>query len=177
LGKFRFRKIDDVDKTMEEGRIPYIAGLLDGEGGFSIIKTNRKPPRFQAHISLQHTHEETVSKFAEWCGVDYKNRLGKKGRRLYYTRINTQEDLRKLLEMLQPWLITKKKHTQLILEFLSLTRELQNSAKTLDPSRERGIRSKLVDIYVDLRKLNLKDPQARHVDYEKLREELHKELA
>ena len=177
MPKFRFRKIDDVDKTMEEDRIPYIAGLLDGEGGFSIKMTNKRPPRFQAHISLQHTHEETVSKFAEWCGVDYKNRLGKKGRRLYYTRINTQEDLRKLLEMLQPWLITKKKHAELILEFLSLTRELQSSEKTLDPSRERSIRSEQVDIYIDLRKLNLKDPQARHVDYEKLREELHKELA
>jgi hypothetical protein len=162
---------------MVVNRIPYIAGLLDGEGGFSIVMTNKKPPRFQAHISLQHTHKETVSKFAKWCGVSPQSRLGPKGGRLYYTRINTQEDLKKLLEMLKPWLITKKKHAELILNFLSLTGELQSSTKRLDPSRERSIRSEQVDIFVNLRKLNPKDPQRRHVDYEKLREELHKELA
>jgi len=36
-------KIKDVDESMPKERIPYIAGLLDGEGTFSIRKTPKNP--------------------------------------------------------------------------------------------------------------------------------------
>jgi hypothetical protein len=173
-GRYKFRKIKDVDKSMPKEWIPYIAGLLDGEGGFSIKITNKNPPRFQAHIALQMTHEETVKHFAKMCGVTYNRKLSKRGGPLYYALINTQDDLEKLLEMLSPWLITKKRHAELILRFFSLKKEVRARRKGLDLSTEKNIRSELVDIFVELRKLNPKSPR---IDYNKLREELQKEVA
>jgi hypothetical protein len=162
---------------MEEGRIPYIAGLLDGEGGFSIIRTSKNPPNFHAHISLQMTHKETVERFAEVCGVTYNSRSPRNRRVLYYALVGTKGDLEKLLGMLSPWLITKKRHAELIRQFLSLKRELQASNEEPNSSTEKNIRSQLVDIHIELRKLNHKDPRARRIDYDELQNELQKKIA
>lgn len=171
------RKIHDVDESMREDYVPYIAGLLDGEGGFSIIRTSKNRPDFHAHVSLQMTHEETVKRFAEMCGVTYNTRSPRNRRVLYYAIVGTKDDVENLLKMLSPWLITKKKHAELILQFLSLKRELGASNEELKSSNEKNIRSQLVDIYVELRKLNHKDPHARRIDYKELQKELQKEIA
>lgn len=163
------RRIRDVDERMPKDRIPYIAGLLDGEGGFSIKITRRDPPDFHAYISLHMNHEETIKLFAEWCGVDFDPKPSKKGAPSYYALIGKEDDLQKLLEMLDPWLITKKRHSQLIQQFLSLKRELR--ARGL--SARKSILSEMIRIYIELRKLNPKGPSA---DYNKLEEELHKEI-
>ena len=176
-GRIRFRYLEDVDKAMPRGWIPYIAGLLDGEGTFSIVKTGKNPSSFQAHIRLQMTHEETVKRFAAMCGVSYLPNPSARGKTpAYYAMIGTQDDVEKLLNMLKKWLITKRRHADLILEFISLKKKLEDITNMHGPSTEKNM-LRMVDIYVELRKLNPKDPQRSRVDYDKLRETLRKQVA
>lgn len=178
-GRIRFQKKKDVDKAMPHDRIQYIAGLLDGDGAFSIASTAKNPPDFAAHIRLQMTHEETVKRFADMCGVSSLPNLSARGKSpTYYAIIGTQDDVKKLLDMLKGWLITKRRHADLILEFISLKKKLKNVVNRRDPSTEKNIRwrHRIVDIYVEVRKLNPKDPQRGHVNYDRIREKLHKEV-
>lgn len=178
-GRFRFQKKKDVDKAMPPDRIPYIAGLLDGEGTFSIVQTTKNPPDFTALIRLQMTHEETVRRFADMCGVGSLPNLSARGKSpAYYATIGTQDDVEELLNMLKEWLITKRRHADLILEFISLKKELGNITSMREPSTEKKIRlrARIVDVYIELRKLNPKDPQRRHVNYDKLTETLHQKV-
>jgi hypothetical protein len=165
------RKKRDIDESMKESteRIPYIAGLLDGEGGFSIIRTTRKSLNFRARISLHMKNEETVKLYAELCGVTYNTKSSKRGAPSYYALINTEDDLQKVLEMLDPWLITKKRHSKLIQQFLSLKRELRASGA----SARKSTLSKMIAIYIELRKLNPKGPR---VDYDELQEKLQRKV-
>ena len=152
----RFKKIGVINPTKLNKYAPYLAGLLDGEGGFSIKANRSKPPSLQAYVTLQMTHEETVKWFADLLSVDYDQRPRKKTT-LYRSGVFTEDDVKILLEAILYWQITKRKHTDLILELFSLKEKLSNpEAYGVDATVEKDIRLRLLDIYSEVRRLNLK---------------------
>jgi hypothetical protein len=165
----RFRKVSEIDLTILEENAHYIAGLMDGEGAFSIVCVLERL-YFRPLLSLGMNHEETVRFAAEKFGVNYKGVLQRRKsysggvaketvRTTYVTRVLVEEDIKKILTALSPSLITKKKHAELILEFI----DLKQRAPGTNIGR-KDMLQKQAEIYSKLRRLN---PKGRPFDYEK----------
>jgi len=140
---------------------PYIAGLIDGEGGIAININHRTPGiDFVASVILGMTHKETIKRMAEVIGTKMsyeKRKLPAKP--LYKVRIFKQADIEQILLELIPYLITKRRQAELVLEFIKLKR--QGDAKTL---------KKQFNIYLQIRKLNPRSESVwrSKMDYTKL---------
>ena len=147
--RMRPRKTGEIDKAMLTRHAPYIAGLLDGEGTFTIRWNKRaRFPSFQPLIMVSMTNEEVISFLAEKLQVDYTRKV-RKGHRAYYVlRITTKDEIVMILKALSPWLIVKKEHARIILEFIAL--------KEKEGLTRREIVCKRVKLYLRIRQLNPK---------------------
>jgi len=144
---------------------PYMAGLIDGEGGIKININHRTPGIiFVASIVLGMTHKETVERIAEIIGTKISCQKKKMPQKpMYMVGIFKQEDVEQILLELMPYLITKRRQAELVLEFIRLKR--QGDEKTLD---------KQFDVYMQVRKLNPRSETIwrSKMDYAKLYEDV-----
>jgi len=170
--KIVFRLVKELGKDT-----PYIAGLIDGEGSIAIGLHERKPGvRFLATIRIGMSHKETIKRIAKVIGTKvtkytrkrskiytdgYERKIHSRRITIYCVQIYKQLDVEQLLLELMPYLITKKRQAELVLEFIKLRR--QGGQETLD---------KQFDIYWKVRKLNVKGKSLYSMDYATLREEV-----
>jgi hypothetical protein len=145
----REQKIGEIDKGMLDIYAPYIAGLLDGEGTFT-IRWNRRSrrPSFSPLIMVQMTHEGVISFLGKTLQVTYTTKVRKSRRTYYVLRITTKHEMVMMLIALSPWLIVKKEHAQIILEFIAMKERKELTRKE--------IMSKRAKLYLRIRQLNLK---------------------
>ena len=143
------QKIGEIDKNTLAHYAPYIAGLLDGEGTFT-IRWNRgtRFPSFYPFIMVSMTNEEVIRFLAKTLQVDFTRKVRNNRRTYYVLRITTKHEIVMILEALKPWLIVKKEHAQIILEFIAL--------KEKEELTHKEIVSKRAELYLKIRKLNLK---------------------
>jgi len=158
----RFAKIGEIDKSTLAHYAPYIAGLLDGEGTFT-LRWNRgaRCPSFYPSIMVSMTHEGVIRLLAKAFQVSYTTKV-RSGRRAYHLlRITTKHEMVMILEALRRWLIVKKEHAQIILEFLAL--------KEREELTPKEIVSKQAELYLRIRQLN---PKGQPFNPEELRRAL-----
>lgn len=154
----RFLKVGEISKDRLAHYAPYIAGLLDGEGTFTVRWNRRaRSPSFQTYIAVSMTNEEVISLLSKILQVTYSCKLREKGRRPYYMlRITTKHEIVMILEKLLPWLIVKREHAQIILEFIALKERKKFARKEIDIVKE--IVYEQVELYLKIRQLNSKGP-------------------
>jgi hypothetical protein len=169
----RFKKVREIDPDILRQNSQYIAGLMDGEGSFSIIFNARtKRPYFRPLLTLDMDHEETIRFVADKFGVDYKPASTKRKsqiegevkvtvRTMYVTHVFVEDDIKKVLTTLLPSLITKKKQAELILEFIRMKRDFSGTRVAY-----KDLLLKQAEIYSKVRRLHKK---GRPFDYDKFR--------
>ncbi len=113
LKNYTYPEIDNLNST----QLSYIAGLLDGEGSFNIL-ANGPTKTLTTSITVQMNSLETIEWLSKGLGVSYsivrrkeKNhktgwRIALVGKRATY-----------LTGKVYPYLITKRKQAEIILEF------------------------------------------------------------
>ena len=107
-------------------KLPYLAGLIDGEGNISICKRRAYGAylthRYSLRLALEITHKETVDWVAQNFGGAYNSRshkltqLGNQRKISYRITWSGQQAL-KLLETILPYLITKKQEAIVAIDY------------------------------------------------------------
>lgn len=158
---FRFRKIHDINESLLHEYAGYIAGLLEGEGSFSLhYQKKRGKMSFQPKIKIGMSDEETIRWLADLLGVNYKPKVQKGyGRKLmYYTQVSTTKELKIILPELLPWLHGKRRQAELLLQFLSLKDRLPE---------ETDVYHEMIDIFLELGQLRTKGPRFNYEAWRK----------
>ena len=120
------------DKTMDNQqatdiKLIYLAGLMDGEGCFTInlIRARKSTPRYKATIQFTNTDVNLVNFFIDFCKkrnlVTYTRvRTGNKRRRdCYDVKITSLKSMKTFCEMIIPHLIGKKSEAEIVLKFIN----------------------------------------------------------
>lgn len=156
------QKIGEIDKQAFMKRSAYIAGLMDGEGSFSIIYVPKRI-YFRSLLALAMNHEETIKFVAKICSVDYKVITRKKkspvdevaeetAKKTYVMRVMVEDDVERILNMLLPSLITKKRQAKMILDFISINQRISGTNK----ETRKDLLRKQAEIFLEVRRLNPK---------------------
>jgi hypothetical protein len=169
-----YKKIHDIVDTDLEKNARYLAGLMDGEGTFSIIAriTGKQNVSFSPCISLKMTHKETVEFAADIFGVNIFMRKGKPGHKdTYDFRVTTKIEAQKICNALSPFSKTKMKPIDLLSNFLLLSdeKDLLKHSQPLS-SEVKKISLAMVDLHISSKKANQRGTEI--IDYEAMRKEL-----
>lgn len=109
--------------------LAWLAGVIDGEGCFSIYSVSRKDadlPSPSAYLSITNSNclllkrcEEIFDELnVKYLYNDPKNGH-QQGRRVMRIRVKNYSSLKKLIELLLPFLIAKADQAKVMLEFVS----------------------------------------------------------
>lgn len=123
----------------------YIAGLIDGEGSLMINWYRGQPHlNFSCLMVIGMTHEGVISWLADILGVTYEKLTPKNRKPIYRLRLQTSDNLQKLLEALLPWLIVRREQAEIVLKFLNLEQK----------GDVREYAKKRAELYLRIRELN-----------------------
>jgi hypothetical protein len=149
-------------KSLDKNFLPYIAGLIDGEGYIGIIKDHETTLRVR--FSITNINKEVLQKIRNFFGYGFVT-LGKKAyhndRENYQFRVCNHLDLERTLKQVYPYLLIKKKQASLMLEYLNLRK---SPFVKIVSRNKRGIIKKVCstrsdrefEIYEEMKKLNAK---------------------
>jgi hypothetical protein len=116
--------------------LAYLAGIIDGEGSIYIQSRQRSDaidyfPRFQI--------VNTDKKLMDWIHITFGGNLFQKNRfkhnpkwRIQYEWFTTRKLMDELIELIIPFLISKKEHAQIMLEFRKSFKEKTSYRVTED---------------------------------------------
>jgi hypothetical protein len=115
----------NINTNLPEWFKGYLAGLVDGEGTVSIVKTNRKDRKNEQYkplVEITNTCRKALDIVIERVGSfrchSKKGRLYRNSRKaIYDILIRKHKDVEVFLEMILPYLIIKRKHAELVLGF------------------------------------------------------------
>lgn len=84
----------------------WAAGLFEGEGYFTTVRTNSLHGRVSLRAGLEMTDEDTVRRFAAVVGVGSITRRDRALNRkpMFCWQVNAAEDFRLVVDLLSPWL-------------------------------------------------------------------------
>lgn len=104
-----------------ETEIAYLAGLLDGEGYISIVKTGKH------HAPILNITNTDLALLLwvqmRFGGALYRVLAGKAGDRAkdcHRLQWNSTAEIARILVMVQPYLVAKGKQAELVIEFIAL---------------------------------------------------------
>lgn len=116
--------------TVQDIDLAWLAGIIDGEGCFSIYSVTRKDaniPSPSAYLSITNSNclvLERCREILEGLNIKYLYNDPKnghqRGRRVMRIRIKNYSSLQKLIEMLLPFLVGKIDQAKLMREFVHL---------------------------------------------------------
>jgi hypothetical protein len=104
----------------------WAAGIIDGEGCISILTTKAYPHRnqktnYRLQVFVGMQHEETIQKLHSIFDLGSMHVLCEPSRQSKIYRVMwTGPTAGKVLELVLPYLVTKREHAQLAMKFLSL---------------------------------------------------------
>lgn len=106
-------------------QVGYIAGFMDGEGTFAIIKNKyRSEANYFPYITVTNTKKRPLEQIADWLKMGYVSIRHERHPRnhsdTYTLRIQRIVDVRALVEFLKPYLIIKKEQAELVQELASI---------------------------------------------------------
>lgn len=124
------------EKVLTETDYAYLAGIVDGEGTitFSRITTRRNGHiyfNYSPHLSISNTDLEMIMSLRRRFGggvvrvTPPRNKLWKRGNYLYFRR----EEMLALLPKVIPYLTSKKRKAELMLEYMRTRTESVRQGK------------------------------------------------
>ncbi len=121
---------------MDSAILPYLAGIIDGEGSINITqyKTRGKHIRWRPSIKVSMVDKQVVELFSTTFGFNIYEGKAKSGRKVY-TCEAAWRGCRKILEFLYPYLRCKKDLAKLVIDFCNHVSEYG-----LKPSERRAFR-------------------------------------
>lgn len=145
--------------TLRHDTAVYLAGLIDGEGCFSIVRAfkNKASTGFSytARLRLVLTDEKTIAWVAsEWVRpyhFHYHQTNTRNQKSTYRVEIGDIEGLISLLPQIIPYMITKRAAAEAVFDFCSSRRGNWRKAP-----KERWYTTEEVQLYESVRLLNLR---------------------
>lgn len=95
--------------------LAYLAGLLDGEGSFMVLRPKRAEGRVYPCVSIGMTHKATISWISSLLEINFHTRLNGYG--LYYTVYITGCNAVDLSKAVLPYLKTKLWAANILVKF------------------------------------------------------------
>jgi len=139
----------------EAVQLAYMAGIFDGEGTFSITKTQPKGytnPRYSGRVMIGMVEREVIELFANrYGGSVLVERVP--GRKLVFRwkKVGDSENTAIVVKELLPFLIAKRKQAELLLEYII-------SKKSTGFQRNQGVPlselQRREDFYLRMKELN-----------------------
>jgi hypothetical protein len=139
--------------------LAWLAGIIDGEGCFSIYSVSRKDadtPSPSANLTITNSNCLLLNRCKEILDAynikylyhDPKNGH-QRGRRVMRIRVKNYSSMRTLIELVLPFLVGKADQARVMLEFVSLAGErgklgLQGRAELMDKIKELNQRGHIV---------------------------------
>jgi hypothetical protein len=121
--------MDNQQETLKETELAWFAGFFDGEGCLTMISTfNSKKERFRRLnplFTITNTDDNSILETVKICekiGAPLRIRrmVSNKVKKPYYIcDVNALSKVKKLLDTLLPYLITKKSRAELMLRFIN----------------------------------------------------------
>lgn len=147
---------------MEEVKLAYIAGILDGEGSIMIQKQASKSfmaqraksgcfhPHYAPAVRIGMLDKEPLDLIVETTliGYVYQEKLYHRKRPMYRWMARSKNDISKFLTLVLPYLLVKKKQAELCLKFVNEWVSC-NGAKIMPE-----IQSQREEAWMKMRKLN-----------------------
>lgn len=126
------RRTIELAKKMSSHELAYLAGIIDGEGTLTI---QHRCPNGRMHFRPYVTISNTSNFLRDWLAArGYNTHLTTNSSGRPYWRLNWSGfGLSEFLPLVAPYLIIKKRHALLILEFISIRRS--QSKKALPTAR------------------------------------------
>ena len=127
-------KVKSKDKSLPlEINLSYIAGFLEGDGCILSQIVRRKDYKLGFELRLSISFYQKVnrywfilklSKYLDSLGIKSNSR--KKSDGMSYLTINGDSQVKKLLEMIYPYLLLKKRLARLTIEIINLKKTIKN---------------------------------------------------
>jgi len=143
-------------KEIPQAELAYWAGFIDGEGSIFIKKeksrAGRVTPIYELALKVENTNKEVIERFFKTFQSGYKTyreKNGKNGKPLYGVTIKQQKALN-ILEMLEPFIIVKKKNIEIAKAFLNLKTEFHGKTLSDEEVKKREY------FYQEMKKLNMR---------------------
>lgn len=143
------------DNPQQAVLLAYMAGIMDGEGTFSITKVQPKGytnMRYSARVTLGMVEEEIINLFIErYGGKAIVERV--QGRKPVYrwAKVGDSENTARIIDELLPYLRAKKDRAKLVLAYI-------RTKKTRGFQRSKGVPAdelhKREEFYQKVKKLN-----------------------
>lgn len=136
----------------------YIAGILDGEGSFMICKVNKTAackgmvsPQYMGGISLGMVDKSCVDLVSKTIGFGkvYEERVPDR-RSIWRIRAYGRQSVLPFLYLIKDYLLVKKEHCELLIEFLENWKTPKARGQRVDPEELQ----RREDAYLKMRKLN-----------------------
>jgi hypothetical protein len=110
---------------LEENRLIYWAGFIDGKGTFKIIKrrpnrkTREKTPKYIPYLAVANTNEAIIKLLKKefGCGTIWHKKPFKPNHKPAFAWYVCDRKCVEIVEKLYPYLIVKKPQAELILKF------------------------------------------------------------
>ncbi len=139
----------------------YVAGVVDGEGHFGIIrkqaKGRYKSPTFSARIRITNTNLGWLEELGGWIGgriyrTDSKKRRNR--RPCYDLTLGDRASMQAFLVSVRPFLRLKKAHAVVLFEYFDLAAKRARGLKGI--ASDPAVVAELDAIYLKLKALNLR---------------------
>ena len=143
------------DFTLSLPDAAYLAGIIDGEGTLTCSVAwpkSKQLPKITALCFISNTNEELIGYLKDLIPSSHivvDSPRSKATRRIRWKIIFGEPILSKVLSEILPYLIVKKEHARLILEFSEIRREHWHKG---------AITARQIEIVLALRRLNLHNP-------------------
>ena len=167
VNSYKFFKI----KTIKDVDLGYLAGMIDGEGSFRIDKIDRRRAKiYDYYVGISYEPTVRVYNGNRGCLERLKNIVGggkilsrePRGRNhsKSYWFIMSPNILRQILPVLKDYLTIKKDHCELVIKFLSLTKNKND---------KNYKRTRILEVMrLELKNMNLKGKNGKHTIGSKL---------
>lgn len=140
---------------VEEWKIAYFAGIIDGEGSIIIakqaIRKGRKNHTYSLRISVVNSNRILLEWVRDNFGGSIHPLINKKTGKAYYQWIVGQGDTYNLLQKIKPYTVIKKDQVDLPIEFYKKTQHLLNTGKIIPI----WLNNKKEDFFQRMKKLHL----------------------
>jgi hypothetical protein len=136
----------------------YVAGIIDGEGAITLYRSPNG--YFQFRVSVSNTNKELLDRIrADFGGLEVRamGNTNPHARTSYQWSINGRDCI-PILEETLPFLIVKRKHAELGLEFLKECS--RGPGRSASPEQM----ARAAEIAQEMKKHNMKGPQADAVN-------------
>jgi hypothetical protein len=128
--------------NLTQQQLAYIAGFLEGDGSFQIMRYNSKRSGhvYEYRISAYNTKEEVIKWFADTIGGYYGHvKSSPRWKKPFHWNIKNQEAIQ-LAQALHPYLISKKEEVSIWLEY----------AQNVIPNRTNKRTQETIDLRMNL---------------------------